>query len=288
MATAELPPYPPRYTNEKQGLDVSTLSPQGDQQRMADQTERVYSSAATTAEKLASNILQASDMAASVTTRMAENAIVTLNSFANDRIERTVPSSHPPMVPERWKSRSARAALFALRVRRRSSVVRSVSSVLAVGLTKSAELVGKGFFALFKLMLTLYYQVASMRGHAHVPLSDEFTAVALVGAAMLMAYVRVYDAIEQATTAVFTTIIDASQRYLSHRYGMHVAELTRELVGIAQDTVLAFLMWWRIALRAIISNGALREARKFLAPHVPPELLTNGQRTPTSERVHRD
>lgn len=274
MATAELPPYPPRYTNEKQGLDVSTLSPQGDQQRMVDQTERVYSSAATTAEKLASNILQASDMAASVTTRMAENAIVTLNSFANDRIERTVPSSHPPMVPERWKSRS--------------SVVRSVSSVLAVGLTKSAELVGKGFFALFKLMLTLYYQVASMRGHAHVPLSDEFTAVALVGAAMLMAYVRVYDAIEQATTAVFTTIIDASQRYLSHRYGMHVAELTRELVGIAQDTVLAFLMWWRIALRAIISNGALREARKFLAPHVPPELLTNGQRTPTSERVHRD
>ncbi len=74
------------------------------------------------------------------------------------------------------------------------------------------------------------------------------------------------------------------------RYGMHVAELSRELVGIAQDAVLSFLMWWRIALRAIISNGALREAKKFLAPHVSPELLASIQapHAHSNDRVHAD
>jgi hypothetical protein len=258
-------------------MDVSTLAPQADQQRMPDQTGRLYSSApASTAEKLAANILHASDMAASVATRTAENAIITLNSFADDRIARSAPSPHPPAVPERWKSRAG--------------IARSVSSVLAVGLTKSAELVGKAFFAVFKLLLALYTQIASMRGHAHVPLTDEITGVMVVGVTMLVAYVRVYDAIEQASTAVFTTIIDASQKYVNHRYGMHVAELSRELVGIAQDAVLSFLMWWRIALRAIISNGALREAKKFLAPHVSPELLASIQapHAHSNERVHAD
>lgn len=267
MATAIDTQVPSSYLNDRQAPQYSTAPAYTGVQQNFGASAPVQQSVdgtttgagrATTYDKVATNILQAGDMIAGVATRAAENSLSTINSFANDRLERTVPSQRPPDVPESWKTRS--------------SIVRSVTSVAAVGLTKTAELAGKAFFAVFKLFLALMYKVAEMRGH-HVILTDEMMAIGVVIMALLVAYSRVYDAIEQATTAVFTTVIDNAHKYVSFKYGTHVSDLARELVGVAQDLVLSFLMWWRIAARAILSDGALREANKFLAPHVPPQLL---------------
>ncbi len=48
---------------------------------------------------------------------------------------------------------------------------------------------------------------------------DEMAAFKLVAAAMLMAYVEVYDATEEAAQMLFKQAATAGERYLAHRYG---------------------------------------------------------------------
>ncbi|KAI8472138.1 MAG: senescence-associated protein-domain-containing protein [Monoraphidium minutum] len=91
------------------------------------------------------------------------------------------------------------------------------------------------------------------------------SALKTVGAAGLLAYVQVYDALEEAAKQVLAHSAEASAAYIGYKYGPEAAAAAERGVPLAQDVVQAATNVTRLAAsRALVSHEAQRSAATYL------------------------
>ncbi|KAI8475838.1 MAG: hypothetical protein J3K34DRAFT_402981 [Monoraphidium minutum] len=97
----------------------------------------------------------------------------------------------------------------------------------------------------------------------------EVASLRLVGAALVLAYAQVYDAVEMAVRDVFHSATAAGQAYVTESYGEELAAVAREGVQIASHLFGLTASWSRLLGRAFISRAAQRRARELVAREAP-------------------
>lgn len=85
-----------------------------------------------------------------------------------------------------------------------------------------------------------------------------------VGAAGLLAYVQVYDALEEAAKKVLCQGADATAQYIGHKYGPQAAAAASEGVPVARGLIHTATNVTRLGSRALISKAAQRSAAAYL------------------------
>ncbi|KIY99220.1 hypothetical protein MNEG_8742 [Monoraphidium neglectum] len=101
------------------------------------------------------------------------------------------------------------------------------------------------------------------------------SALKTVGAAGLLAYVQIYDALEEAAKQVLAHSAEASAQYIGYKYGPEAAAAAQMGVPLAQNVVHTATNAARLAVaRALVSEGAQRSAALYLQAALDPAALS--------------
>eukprot|EP00775_Hariotina_reticulata_P012660 gene12660-12787_t len=222
-----------------------------------------------TADKLARGIVAIGSMSAAAITRTATAVGGAINNYSNNLMNQIPPLSQPLTVSQSYVSRHVPAAYAA---------------------DVMAQYAGELLFWIMTAALAVYHQLAAMKvlpqiaaggkvDEAGVPVNpvrgglpmatDELAAFKLVGAALLMAYVEVYDALEEAAQLLFRQASESGQRYLAHRHGGEAADVAAAALSVAADVMTLTLNWFRLMGRAFFSKTATSTARSYLLKELP-------------------
>eukprot|EP00879_Flechtneria_rotunda_P001020 GHRR01001156.1.p1 GENE.GHRR01001156.1~~GHRR01001156.1.p1 ORF type:complete len:303 (+),score=106.55 GHRR01001156.1:254-1162(+) len=229
-----------------------------------------------TAEKLARGIVAIGGMAAASITRTAAAVGSALDSYTQNLINQTPPLTQPLTISKGYVNRL--------------NLVQKFTQPTAYAAEVMAQYMGELLYWLMQGAMVVYYQLAAMKvlpqittggksDVAGVPMnpvrgglpmaSDELAAFKLVGAALLMAYIEVYDALEEAAQMLFRQASTVGERYLAHRHGGEAADVAAAALSVAADVMTLTLNWFRILGRGFFSKTATKTARTYLLEHVP-------------------
>lgn len=229
-----------------------------------------------TAEKMARGIIAIGDMMATSISKTSVALGGALNNYANAAMNRSPALSEPLTLSKSYVSRLSMIQMF--------------TNPAARGAQVLAQYAGDLAYYFFQMMWMVYKQLAAMKvvpqiaaggvtDEAGVPLNpvrsglpmgpDELAAFKLVLAALLMAYVEVYDATEEAAQILFKQAAAAGERYLAHRHGGEAADVASAAVAIITDLLNLTINWLRLLGRGLVSKAATSTARSYLLENVP-------------------
>jgi len=99
---------------------------------------------------------------------------------------------------------------------------------------------------------------------ADVVTPEQRSALKVVGAAGLLAYVEVYDALENAARTVLMQSGDQCQQFVEYKYGREAGDAAKSSLPVMQDMVMAGVNFTRLGARAIVSHTAKKTASLYL------------------------
>lgn len=229
-----------------------------------------------TAEKLARGIVAIGSMSATSINKTAAAVAGAIGSYADNLMNQTAPLSQPLTVSSSYVNRL--------------HFIQKFTQPTAYAADLAAQYAGELLYYLLQAAWAVYSQLAAMKvlpqitsgsktDESGVPLNpvrgglpmatDELAAFKLVGAALLMAYVEVYDALEEAAQVLFRQASSAGQRYLAHRHGGEAADVAAAALAVMADAVSLLLNWFRILGRGFLSKTATGSARSYLLQQLP-------------------
>eukprot|EP00878_Enallax_costatus_P000368 GHUV01000453.1.p1 GENE.GHUV01000453.1~~GHUV01000453.1.p1 ORF type:complete len:337 (+),score=139.14 GHUV01000453.1:266-1276(+) len=266
------PPHNPRSP----AYDASPAGATGFSPLHLNMAQKMQQQGAPTAEKLARGIIAVGDMAAASISKTSVAVGAAITNYVQHRMDSTPPLSQPLTVSRGYVSRLNLIQKF-------TQPAASVADVAAM-------YTGEMLYWVMQAALAVYNQLAAMKvlpqitasaktDAAGVPINpvsgglpmagDELAAFKLVGAALLMAYVQVYDALEEAAQLLFRQASTAGQRYLAHRHGGEAADVAAAALALAADVMTLTLNWFRLMGRAFFSKTATKTARAYLIEMIP-------------------
>lgn len=237
---------------------------------------RMQQNGAPTAEKLARGILAIGDMAAASINKTSVAVGGAISSYVQNRIDQTPPLSQPLTISRGYINRL--------------NLIQKFTQPSATAADVVAMYLGELLYWVMQAAMAVYQQLAAMKvlpqitmgarsDASGVPINpvsgglpmagDELAAVKLVGAALLMAYIEVYDALEEAAQLLFRQSSSAGQRYLAHRHGGEAADVATAALAVAADVMTLTLNWFRMMGRAFFSKTATKTARAYLLESIP-------------------
>jgi hypothetical protein len=229
-----------------------------------------------TAEKLARGILAVGSMAAASINKTSAAVGGAIGSYVQSRIDQTPPLSQPLTISRGYITRL--------------NLVQKFTQPAASAADVVAMYMGELLYWFMQAALAVYHQLAAMKvlpqittgarsDATGVPINpvsgglpmagDELAAFKLVGAALLMAYIEVYDSLEEAAQLLFRQASTSGQRYLAHRHGGEAADVAAAALAVTADMMTLTLNWFRMMGRAFFSKTATKTARGYLIEKIP-------------------
>ncbi|KAF6265793.1 senescence-associated protein-domain-containing protein [Scenedesmus sp. NREL 46B-D3] len=208
-----------------------------------------------TADKVAAGLVVGGTMVATAVGNAAAATATAISNYANKQVASQAPNAKPATVSPTFKKGLALAG--------------SVASSAAYVTGRLAAMVGQASYA------TALAIARSLPGHKKQPnrsggsgsefaSPEERSALHTVGAAGLVAFVDVYDSLEQAAKVVLAQSGDATSQYITYKYGDEAGKAAQSSVPIAQDMLSATFNFSRLGARAFISKTAKHSAKVYL------------------------
>lgn len=209
----------------------------------------------TTADKVAAGLVLGGAVVATAVGKAAAATANAISSYASKQAANGKPNEKPATISPTFKTGLA--------------VAGTVASSAAYVTGKLAALVGQASYA------TALAIAKSLPGHkkqakrssgssSEIVTPEERSALHTVGAAGLVAFVDVYDSLEQAAKVVLAQSGDATTQYIRYKYGEEAGQVAQSSVPIAQDMLSATMNFSRLGARAIISKTAKHSASAYL------------------------
>ncbi|WIA11726.1 hypothetical protein OEZ85_011821 [Tetradesmus obliquus] len=209
----------------------------------------------TTADKVAAGLVLGGAVVATAVGKAAAATANAISSYASKQAANGKPNEKPATISPTFKTGLA--------------VAGTVASSAAYVTGKLAALVGQASYA------TALAIAKSLPGHkkqakrssgssSEIVTPEERSALHTVGAAGLVAFVDVYDSLEQAAKVVLAQSGDATTQYIRYKYGEQAGQVAQSSVPIAQDMLSATMNFSRLGARAIISKTAKHSASAYL------------------------
>lgn len=223
------------------------------------------------ADRVAAGLIAGSAVVAATIASAAVSVSGAIRGYANKQTQAVQAGATPTKVSPHMKSGIKVAGFLA------SSAARVTGGAVS--------LVGKGADALaHRVARTLAGKPTSSPAPGTEGITPEQqSALKTVGAAALLSFVEVYDALEAAAIAVVDESGKGAEQYMGHRYGAEVAQATKDSVPVAKDMVKTGLNFSRLGPRAVVSRTAKRAAKMTLKHSfagLHPDEQAAGQRVP--------
>eukprot|EP00878_Enallax_costatus_P020376 GHUV01021533.1.p1 GENE.GHUV01021533.1~~GHUV01021533.1.p1 ORF type:complete len:408 (+),score=149.45 GHUV01021533.1:217-1440(+) len=178
------------------------------------------SSGNATADRVAAGLVLGGSMVASAVGRAAAATADAIHGYAQKQISNSKPNEKSATISPTFSKGLALAG--------------SVASSAAYVTGKLASVVGGASYAVaLAIAKTLPGHKKKKPGELVSP--EERSALHTVGAAGLIAFVDVYDSLEAAAKKVLAQSGDASQQYISYKYGPEAGAAAAQSVPVAQD-----------------------------------------------------
>eukprot|EP00882_Tetradesmus_deserticola_P000648 GHRQ01000706.1.p1 GENE.GHRQ01000706.1~~GHRQ01000706.1.p1 ORF type:complete len:347 (+),score=146.11 GHRQ01000706.1:193-1233(+) len=257
---------------QRSAAGSAQMSPEG----MAQTALRQGQQGQQTAEKLARGIIAISGMSAASINKTATAVAGAIGSYTDNLMSHTPPLSQPLTVSSSYLNRL--------------HLIQKFTQPAAYAADLGAQYAGELLYYMVQGAWAVYCQLAAMKvlpqltsgsktDATGVPVNpvrgglpmatDELAAFKLVGSALLMAYVEVYDALEEAAQVLFRQSSSAGQRYLAHRHGGEAADVAAAALAVMADAMSLLLNWFRVLGRGLLSKTASGSARSYLLQQLP-------------------
>ncbi|KAF8071025.1 hypothetical protein HT031_001107 [Scenedesmus sp. PABB004] len=195
-----------------------------------------------------------------------------IHSYKEKQLAKGAPADKPAAVSPHFKRGLALAGI--------------VASSAAYVTGKLAALVGKASYATaIAIARSLPGHGKARKAEGELVSAEERSVLHTVGAAGLVAFVDVYDALEAAAGVVLAQSAEATQQYMAYKYGAEAGEAAAASVPVAQDMLAATMNFSRLGARAFVSKTAKKTASAYLkstVAGVPLEQQAAGARHPAT------
>jgi len=206
-----------------------------------------------TADKVAAGLVWGGEALASGVTRVASTASGMIQNYVEKQTKEGKPGEAAKVSP------ALKTSL---------KVVAKVAAMTASVTGRLAALVGDASYAtalaIAKAMPGHEKRKSAPAANTGEVTPEERSALKTVGAAGLMAYVQVYDSLEQAAKQVMAHSMEGTHQYIHYKYGEEAGQVAKESLPAAEDMLQATLNFSRLGARAFISKTASRTAKTYL------------------------